>query len=177
MAAIISCHYCTSPSTTNIFKPTKPFRFPNASSHVYLRRFGTRCSTNNQHPFDLQNKQVEFFFFGSGFHANCEIYVLFFFICIVALHSFTTSYSWDWSRRYLHVHQDLHKHEKSTQLKPVFIPTARRKDCNFSVKLWMDLHIKGHAHLRNCTLWLPWYDLLAFVSILNSELRKSFLNV
>ncbi|KAF3437248.1 hypothetical protein FNV43_RR20001 [Rhamnella rubrinervis] len=57
MAAIISCHYCTFPATTKVFRPINPFRFPSASSHAYFRRFGTRCSTNKQHPFDLQNKQ------------------------------------------------------------------------------------------------------------------------
>ncbi|XP_015879125.2 peptidyl-prolyl cis-trans isomerase, chloroplastic [Ziziphus jujuba] len=61
MAAIIPCHYCTtSPATTRLFRPLIPtnrVRFPNAPTHSFFRRFGTRCSSQNPHPFDLQNKQ------------------------------------------------------------------------------------------------------------------------
>lgn len=86
MAAIIPCHYCTtSPATTRLFRPLIPtnrVRFPNAPTHSFFRRFGTRCSSQNPHPFDLQNKQVWFLWFWVS--SKIVKFTCFFsFICIV----------------------------------------------------------------------------------------------
>lgn len=136
MAAIISsCQYCTSPATSKFFRPitpTNPFRFPNATSRDFFRRYGTRCSANDPHPFHLQKKQVEFFLV----LGSMQIMKFTRFLAVF-LHSISPI------RRILENEVDvtcicitnicisMKSQVKSTQLSPY--PNCGRKDCNFSV--------------------------------------------
>ncbi|KAF8390392.1 hypothetical protein HHK36_024918 [Tetracentron sinense] len=56
MAAILSCHYCSSLSTS---KRIYPSIFGNKQRFDPIRRFGPRCSTPKPHRFPLLNKQKE----------------------------------------------------------------------------------------------------------------------
>lgn len=52
MAAIISCHYCSSLPSSKLFTPKIPtnhFRFPFSQNNLLSRRFGPRCSPQNPH--------------------------------------------------------------------------------------------------------------------------------
>ncbi|XP_059638759.1 peptidyl-prolyl cis-trans isomerase, chloroplastic [Cornus florida] len=66
MAAVISCHYCSSVSITS--KPINPKTFPNyirfsiTQRNASIRRFQPKCSSKNPNRFELHNEEKDRFF-------------------------------------------------------------------------------------------------------------------
>ncbi|XP_030953983.1 peptidyl-prolyl cis-trans isomerase, chloroplastic isoform X2 [Quercus robur] len=58
MAAIISCHYCSTLPSSKLFTPKIPtnhFRFPFSQNNFLSRRFGPRCSAQNPHQKEVRS--------------------------------------------------------------------------------------------------------------------------
>ncbi|KAL0014293.1 hypothetical protein SO802_001362 [Lithocarpus litseifolius] len=62
MAAIISCHYCSTLPNSKFFTPKIPtnhFRFPFSQNNFLSRRFGPRCSAQNPHQKEVRSYSLK----------------------------------------------------------------------------------------------------------------------